>query len=489
MNALKLQPQLAQTLTFSPRLQHAVRLLQMSTTDYEQELEATVLQNPFLELTEPTGAAAHDTEGVAETPGPADAGERHEAELDWVAGLDRMTDGPRASGDRMAQDDDYDALEGIPLPASLRAHLHQQLGVLRLSRRERAFAQALVESLDDDGYLRVTLDDVARTLGETGTAAREELRTALRRVQALDPAGVAARDVGECLALQLAARERTPLCVLARRIVAQHLDLLAGQRYQRLATALQSDLSTVLAAVECIRTLDARPGARFCDDTARAVVPDAVVRKVNGVWRTALNGAVRPRVQLHRSYAALFEQHRSAGDTALKACLDQARWTLQNASQRMSTILGIATAIVAKQTLFLEHGHLAMKPLGLREIADTVGVHPSTVSRAVHQKYLATPHGVIELHRFFSRGMEHAGGGASAPVALQTLVRELIASEPVHAPWSDAELTRELCQQGFKIARRTVTKYRQGLGIAAVDRRRSGMLTPAPDALQAAHRS
>ena len=479
MNALKLQPQLAQTLTFSPRLQHAVRLLQMSTTDYEQELEATVLQNPFLELTEPTGAETRDTEGVAETPGPADAGERHEAELDWVAGLDRMTDGSRASGDRMAQDDDYDALEGIPLPTSLRAHLHQQLGVLRLSRRERAFAQALVESLDDDGYLRVTLDDVARTLGETGTAAREELRTALRRVQALDPAGVAARDVGECLALQLAARERTPLCVLARRIVAQHLDLLAGQRYQRLATALQSDLSTVLAAVECIRTLDARPGARFCDDTARAVVPDAVVRKVNGVWRTALNGAVRPRVQLHRNYAALFERHRSTGDTAMKACLDQARWTLQNASQRMSTILGIATAIVAKQTLFLEHGHLAMKPLGLREIADTVGVHPSTVSRAVHQKYLATPHGVIELHRFFSRGMEHAGGGASAPVALQTLVRELIASEPVHAPWSDAELTRELCQQGFKIARRTVTKYRQGLGIAAVDRRRSGMLTPA----------
>lgn len=477
MNVLKLQAQLAQTVTFSPRLQHAVRLLQMSTTDYEQELEATVAQNPFLELTESAGTDARDPENGAEAPLRDDALERHEAELDWVAGLDRMADDSRSSADRVSQDDDNDALEGIPLPTSLRVHLQLQLGVLRLSHRERAFAEALVESLDDDGYLRVTLDELASTLGETGMAAREELRTALRRVQALDPAGIAARDVGECLALQLAMRENTPLHALARRIVAQHLDLLASQRYQRLATALQSDLLTVLGAVDCIRKLDARPGARFNDDTARAVVPDAIVRKVNGVWRTALNGAVRPRVQLHHSYAALFEQHRSTGDTALKACLDQARWTLQNASQRMSTILGIATAIVAKQTLFLEHGHLAMKPLGLREIADAVGVHPSTVSRAVHQKYLATPHGVIELHRFFSRGMEHAGGGASAPVALQTLVRELIASEPSHAPWSDAELTRELCQQGFKIARRTVTKYRQGLGIASVERRRSGSLT------------
>lgn len=468
MNALKLQTQLAQTVTFSPRLQHAVRLLQMSTQDYAQELEAAVLQNPFLELV--------DADGRDETA------QRHEAELDWVAGLDRMAEGPRTRGDHVAQDDGHDALQRMQVPTSLRSHLHRQVGVLRLGPRERAFAEALVESLDDDGYLRVTLDDLAVALGETGAAARPELRTALRRVQALDPVGVAARDVRECLSLQLAAFEDSRTHTLARRIVSQHLDLLAGQKYQRLATALQADLLEVLGAVECIRRLDARPGARFGDDTARAVVPDAMVRKVNGVWKTALNGAVLPRVQLHRSYAALFEQHRSTGDTELKTCLDQARWTVHNASQRMSTILGIATAIVAKQKLFLEHGHLAMKPLGLREIADTVGVHPSTVSRAVHQKYLATPHGVIELHHFFSRGMAQAGGGASAPVALQTLVRELIASEPAHAPWSDAELTRELGQQGFRIARRTVTKYRQGLGIAAVDRRRS-------ESLSAAHES
>ena len=157
----------------------------------------------------------------------------------------------------------------------------------------------------------------------------------------------------------------------------------------------------------------------------------------------------------------------------MKACLDQARWTVQNATQRVSTILDIATAIVARQKLFLDHGHLAMKPLGLREVADAVGVHPSTVSRAVHHKYLSTPHGVFELHHFFSRGMAHASGGASAPVALQALIRELIASERADAPWSDAALARELAQQGFRIARRTVTKYRQGMSIDAVERRRA----------------
>lgn len=473
MNVLKLTPRLAQTQNFSPRLQQAVRLLQMSTMNYAQELETAALDNPFLELVE----NANDEADAHPAPAAQEAADRTachaEAEMEWAADVDRMSEGIRSGAERFASDEHSDALQRLPTPPSLRRHLHQQLGVLRLDRRERALADAVVDSLDDDGYLRTPLEELGEALGESGTDARTDLRTALRRVQALDPAGVAARDVGECLALQLAALEGTALRRLAMRIVAGHLDLLAGGKYQRLAALLQCAVQDVHDAADCIRRLDARPGSRFNDDAARPVVPDAIVRKVNGVWKTALNPRSMPRVQVHQRYATLFDQHRTRGDGDLKACLDEARWTVQNANQRVATILGIASAIVARQKLFLEHGHLAMKPLGLREIADAVGVHPSTVSRAVHQKYLATPHGVVELHRFFSRGMAHAGGGASAPVALQTLIRTLIDTEPTVARWSDAALTKELGEQGFRIARRTVTKYRQNLNIPAVERRRS----------------
>ncbi len=472
MTVLKIDSRLVQTPAFSPRLQHAVRLLQMSTMDYEQELEKAALLNPFLELPDAPRDPA-DEDSLAR---------QSEAQFEWAADLDRMAGGTRSGIERSASDEDTDMLQRIPAPASLRHHLRQQIGVLRLDARERGFAMALVESLDDDGYLRVTLDEVAKMLGEPGTAVQAGLRIALRRVQALDPPGVAARDVAECLSLQMARLPATPMRDLALAIVARHLDLLAGRRYARLAAALGVGSAEAMRAVECIQGLDARPGARFADDAARPVVPDVIVRKVNGAWKTALVGAALPRLRLNQGYASLFEQNRVRGDGELKACLEEARWTVQNANQRVSTILDIATAIVARQQLFLAHGHLAMKPLGLREIADAVGVHPSTVSRAVHQKFMSTPHGVFELHRFFSRGMAHAGGGASAPVALQTLIRELIAAEPAHDRWSDAALTHELGQQGFRIARRTVTKYRQGLDIPAVERRRSAFRAPGPRA-------
>jgi len=475
MPAISLQPRLAHTVNFSPRLQQAVRLLQLSTLDYAQALQEAALANPFLEVEAPE--PAFEPPGGDADSDAAQAADR--AEIEWAQGLDRMAGNEPAASQRLSHDDSFDLLQQAPVRLSLRAHLHAQLGVLRLDARERFLAASVVEALDDDGYLRLSLDEIAGALGTgTGTGMESgqqghELRTALCRVQALDPAGVAARSVAECLALQLRAVGDNALRQLAQRIVAEHLALLAARKLQRLAQLLGACEAETQRAVDCILKLDPRPGARYGDVEARAVVPDVIVRKVRGVWKTALNGSALPRVRLHQSYAALFERHRQGGDAAMKACLDQARWTVQNATQRVSTILDIATAIVARQKLFLDHGHLAMKPLGLREVADAVGVHPSTVSRAVHHKYLATPHGVFELHHFFSRGMAHASGGASAPVALQALIRELIASERADAPWSDAALARELAQQGFRIARRTVTKYRQGMSIDAVERRRA----------------
>jgi RNA polymerase sigma-54 factor len=468
----------AQAPVFSRRLQQAVRLLQMSSQEYAQALSDAAELNPFLEI-DPAPQDDGTGEAAPAAGEAAGAAEAAADPLEAAAAFDRVTAAPAAGERHLPHDESLDLMQRVPLPDSLRAHLHEQLGVLRLSPREAAFARALVEALDDDGYLRISLEDIGAALGETSAEAERELRTALRRIQALDPPGVAARDVPECLGLQLGAlaheshgaHEATRQ--LARRILREHIGLLAAHDTGRLARALGAPPEQVQSAVDCIRRLDPRPGWRFGETPARIVVPDVTVRKVRGAWRTSLNPLAMPRARLNADCAQLFEKHAGNRPGPMKECLEQARWMIGNVSQRAATILGVARAIVARQKMFLEHGPLAMKPLGLREIADEVGVHPSTVSRTVHNKYLATPAGIFELQYFFSRGLNHAAGGASAPVALQGLIRELIAVERPVAPLSDAALARQLAQQGFRIARRTVTKYRQSMNIDPFERRRA----------------
>ncbi|KQW54336.1 RNA polymerase factor sigma-54 [Variovorax sp. Root411] len=448
-HSISLQPRHVQAAVFSPRLQHAVRLLQMSAQEYAQALRETADLNPFLEVEDPPAA---DAEGLA------------------GSAFERITAAPASGAQHLSHDDSLDFMQRVALPESLHAHLHGQLGVLRLSQREAAFAAALVEALDDDGYLRISLAELGAALGEH--SAEAELRIALKRVQALDPAGVAARSVQECIGLQLDAIADAGMRQLARRIVERHIDLLASGDVARLSSATEASPADVARAVAAIRQLNPRPGWQHGDAATRVVMPDVTVKKVRGAWKTSLNASAMPRVSVNTAYVELFEQHRKQAGAALKDCLEHARWAVGNAVQRASTILGVARAIVARQTMFLEHGPLAMKPLGLREIADEVGVHPSTISRSVHNKYMATPCGVFELQHFFSRGLTHATGGASAPVALQELIRELISVERPAAPLSDVDLARQLTQQGFCIARRTVTKYRQGMNIDPVERRR-----------------
>jgi RNA polymerase sigma-54 factor len=291
-------------------------------------------------------------------------------------------------------------------------------------------------------------------------------------VQACDPTGIAARSVAECLLLQIAVLPASACRALAARALTEHIELIASHDMRRLSRALGATLQETREAVQCVRTLNARPGRQFDDNVARAVSPDVTVRKVRGTWTTRLNASALPRVQLNEACAVLMEKQLPRANPEMAGCLELAKWTIANVTQRLSTILEVARAIVARQPLFFEYGALAMKPLGLREIADAVRVHPSTVSRAVHDKYMATPHGVYEMRRFFARGMEHATGSASAPLALKCLLQEMIGAELTHAPISDAELARQLARQGFRIARRTVTKYRQGLGIEPAERRR-----------------
>lgn len=464
MNALTLQSRAVQTTAFSPKLQHAVRLLQMSSLEFARALHDEAQSNPFLEIDEATDQHA-----------PADQAEasdgRHEDNL-WAAEYEGAMgrQGPSST----AGEDGLTALQGLAVPISLRDHLHAQLGTRRLTARERVCAQTVADAIDDDGYLRVSLDELAVVLGESGSQLRAELERALAHVQACDPCGVGARTVSECLCLQLAQAPASACRDLCIRLVTEHLQLLASHNLQRLCKAAGASLEEAQEAVQCIRRLNAHPGWQYGGEVAQAITPDVTVRKHKGVWATKLNASALPRVQLNHLYAALADKDRGSLNPETAGCLEQARWTVSNVNQRLMTILQIARAIVARQTLFFDYGPLAMKPLGLKEIADEVGVHPSTVSRTVRNKYMATPWGVMEMRRFFSRGMEHSTGRSSAPTALKELLSEMIGSECSDAPLSDAELTRLLSQQGFSIARRTVTKYRQGLGVEAVDRRRSG---------------
>lgn len=471
MASLDLRVDHRQTQTLSPRLQHAVRLLQMSSLDFALLVRDALGSNPFLEAEEGDEAADAPEAPRAdreETLAPAEM----ETGFD-DAGNDRdLWHADAGGGLRRAEDGELSALDRMAAETSLSAHLNQQLNVLPLSPRDLVLARTIVESLDDDGYLRTPLQDLLHVAGLEPPASTQEMQIALKRVQSLDPAGVGARDVAECLRLQLPGISCPTQRGLARTIVDVHLQALAARDVISMARKLGTSPAEVESVCERIRRLDPRPGWRFSSTQIAYVVPDVLVKKQRGQWTVQLNPAIVPRVRLNQVYAHLFQRHRSAQHSEMSAHLQEARWTLRNVEQRFATILDVAKAIVGRQRSFLDYGSMAMKPLGLREIADEVGVHESTVSRVTNNKYMSTPNGVFELKYFFSRAMISANGSPYSGTAIRGLIKDIIEAEEPHAPLSDAEITRQLAEQGLIVARRTVTKYRQMLKIEAVDRRR-----------------
>jgi RNA polymerase sigma-54 factor len=463
----------------SPKLQHAVRLLQLSSLDFAQEVSQALGRNPFLESED------SDDENLAPdavaTPAP---------ELDDdAAGGDSDREVWQADAlarERRADSADTSALELVPAQASLAQHLHAQLIAQPLPPRDRVLAQVIIESLDDDGYLRTPLEELLALAELAPPPDLAEMQLALQRVQSLEPAGVAARDVAECLRLQLPSIECAQMRELAEAIIDEHLERLAARDVSALARALGQAPALIEAACDRIRHFDPRPGWRHDGADIAYVVPDVIVRKVRGAWTVHLNPAVVPRIKLNQVYADLFqrcrrEQHKAEAAPAadagpahgdLASHLQEARWTVRNVEQRFSTILDVAQAVVRRQKHFFDFGLMAMKPLGLREIAEELGMHESTVSRVTNNKYMATPLGVFELKQFFSRAMVTASGGACSGTAIRGLIQDMIDGEAAAAPLSDAEIARRLARQGLTVARRTVTKYRQLLRIDSVDRRR-----------------
>lgn len=475
MGSLFLNIEYRQQQTMSPRLQRAVRLLQLSSLDFAQEVHNALGNNPFLEADEAdeadeaegeTAAQAHDggeaaVAGRETAPTDADA-ERESWQADGITPARGQAEG------------DVNLMEMRAVEVSLRDHLHGQLNVLSLQPRDMLLAKVIVESLDDDGYLRFDLGDLARISGLAPAPAADELQIALNLVQSLDPAGVGARSVGECLLRQLPAIADAGERETARRIVVGHLDLLAAKDLAGLARRLGGSVADMQRAADAIRRLDPRPGWRFGAPNIQYVTPDVIVKKIRGEWTASLNPVIVPKVRLNHVYAEMFQRNRSTQHAELAAHLQEARWTISNVAQRFATILSVAEAIVRRQKHFLEYGALAMKPLGLREIAAAVGVHESTVSRVTNNKFMATPLGVFELKYFFSRAMVTASGGKCSATAIRGLIKDMIAAERPAAPLSDAEIARQLARQGLVVARRTVTKYRQLLKIEAVERRRRG---------------
>lgn len=492
MTFMDMRAEHRQSQTLSPRLQHAVRLLQMSSLDFAALVRDTLGKNPFLETEDgdgedpgpeprdpldpqsapmPLGGDGLPLETAANDAGTPERDTLPEADFDGSSDRD-LWHSEAGSGTRRSEDGELSAMDMMVVETSLNTHLHGQLNVLPLTPRDLALARAVVESLDDDGYLRTPLDELLAVAALDPPATLPEMQIALRRVQSLEPAGVAARNVAECLLLQLPAITCPEMRGLAHTIVSEHLQSLAARDVAALARQLGESPARIEEVCDRIRRLDPRPGWRLGSSQTTYIVPDVIVKKVRGQWTVQLNPAVVPKVRLNQVYAQLFQRHRTAQNAEMGAHLQEARWTLRNVEQRFSTILDVATAIVKRQRNFLEYGAMAMKPLGLREIADEVGIHESTVSRVTNNKYMATPSGVFELKYFFSRAMISSNGSPCSGTAIRGLIKDIIEAESPDHPLSDAELTRQLAEQGLVVARRTVTKYRQMLKIEAVERRR-----------------
>jgi RNA polymerase sigma-54 factor len=485
-----LQLKLSQHLTLTPQLQQSIRLLQLSTIELNQEVERMLQENPLLERIEgeeessmpapaPPGAAAATTETI-----DRNAHNERDASADRVSTREDAPEAPDFSdygsgggdgdwGSGGASEDD-DFFPQQVATSTLRDHLNGQLSLLNLPLRDRQIVSALIDALDDDGYLTTPLEEIAEIFPQELEIEPEELSIALKYVQSFDPSGVGARDCAECLALQLKAlSEDTPYRAEALKVVDGNLPLLANRDFTKLKRLLHTDDVGVRAVRELIRTLNPRPGAAFSNAEANYVIPDVVVRKVRGQWVAALNEAAMPKLRLNRIYADILTRNRESSNQQLAAQLQEAKWLIRNVQQRFETILRVAQAIVERQRRFFEHGEVAMRPMVLREIADMLSLHESTISRVTTQKYMLTPRGTFELKYFFGSHVATDTGGAASATAIRALIKQLIGAEDPKAPLTDSRIADLLGEQGILVARRTIAKYREALQIPPVNLRKA----------------
>ena len=469
-----LQLKFSQQLALTPQLQQSIRLLQLSTIELDQEIERFLADNPLLEREDeessapPECAPANGNDDSTRDSSPADHHHAHN---------DHSPD-PRETGDwgsgipRSADDEDERDFQDVQAEAvSLRDHLNQQISLSPLSDRDRALVRFLIDAIDDDGYLKQTLEELLEILPAELGVDLDDLAIALSHIQSLDPAGVGARTPAECLALQLRAQTLDAPCKLALEIVDNHLELLASRNFSRLRRVTGCDDEALREAHALICSLSPHPGLQYGSERAGYIVPEVTVRKTNAGWQASLNDEAMPKLRINALYASLLQQGRGAAG-ALSSQLQEARWLIKNVRQRFDTILRVSQAIVDHQRQFFEYGAIAMRPLTLREIADELELHESTISRVTTQKFMATPHGLYELKYFFGSHVSTDTGGTASSTAIRALIRQLVETEDKIKPLSDSRIADVLGQQGIVVARRTIAKYRESLGIPPVSQRK-----------------
>jgi RNA polymerase sigma-54 factor len=474
-----LQLKLGQQLTMTPQLQQAIRLLQLPALELQAHIRELLETNVMLEPMEEGHEEGLDSGTLEHTAAPEPAevpeeGPRESAVEVLDEGWGEHSVGPAEtawSGDEDDRQQEFADSAG----QSLQEYLLWQLELAKLDPRELAIARAIVDAISDDGYLTEPLQEIANTLRPEIHCDPAEVGAALAGVQALDPPGVGARSVGECIELQL--RQLDPAIPgfnAAIEIARHHLERIAGRELAVVKRELRASDEELACALALVRSCHPRPGATVSAGSAEYVVPDVFVRRTEHGWAVEMNAATLPRVRLNQSYASLIG--RNASHATMRAQLQEARWLLKSLEIRHETLIKVARSIVERQTAFLEHGEEHMRPMILKDIAEAIGMHESTISRVTSGKYMHTPRGVFELRYFFSSHVEGADGSGTSSTAIRAKIRKLVKDEEAESPLSDGRIAELLSAEGIPVARRTVAKYREAMGIPPSNERRRASL-------------
>ena len=498
-----LQLRISQNLALTPQLQQSIRLLQLSTLELNQELEIILQENPLLELieededseasnaessnTETSNDEASDNnastkdaevseqESAAEVPIADDDFKQNDFDEDYeeYGSASNWDEGRKQNNNNDDDDDNFTRQETIV--ENLRDHLLDQIKLLSLSERDQRLMLLLIDSINENGYLESSLEDIMESLPEELEIEFVELETALKHVQNLDPVGIGATNLQECILLQLnVLPDNIPDLVLAKTIVKEHLHVLANKDFNKLRKLTSCSEESLKSTQALIQLQNPRPGAGFAQFSPNHFIQHEVtVKKTKGIWVATLNDGVMPKLRINQMYADILKRNRENSGQYLQSQMQEARWMIKNIQQRFSTILLVSQAIIDRQRNFFEHGEIAMLPLVLREIADELELHESTISRVTTHKYMLTPRGIFELKYFFGSHVATESGGECSATAIRALIKQLVAEEDTKKPYSDNQISEILAKQGIVVARRTIAKYRESLHIPPANLRKS----------------
>ncbi|MDZ7842217.1 MAG: RNA polymerase factor sigma-54 [Gammaproteobacteria bacterium] len=466
-----LELKLGQRLALTPQLQQAIKLLQLSAMDLRQEMQEALEQNPLLE-------EAEDNTEEREETGPEEESTSDAVADDYTTGLadDDAGDGaePYYSNSQIRSHDGtaFDIDQRNSAPPSLKDHLREQMRLTPFSPTDQQIAHAIIDAVNDDGYLDCDLDEIRQSIEVE--AGHDEIETVLHQIQNYDPAGVGARSLQECLRVQLhQLAPETRGLALAMRIVDEHLECLGARDLAQLRRKTNSTDAGIRTAVDLIQSLNPRPGTSIASSAPDYVIPDIIVTQDHSGWRVELNPEALPRIRVNNLYSDIAKDKHATDHQYIQNQLQEARWLVKSLENRNETLLRVAREIVKRQHEFLEHGETAMKPLVLHDISEALELHESTISRATTNKYMLTPRGVFELKYFFSTGLSTSSGDMTSATAIQWRIRKLVNEEPENKPHSDSRLTQMLNQEGINVARRTVAKYREALNIPPSSQRKT----------------